>query len=72
MPKFKRDVMPNPVANNSVNVFQIEEITKTGHSWALRPCGTYHSMMNFEVRVGPNVSAYLRQRIDGGNAGPCG
>ncbi|WP_234821858.1 cytochrome c oxidase subunit II, partial [Mycobacterium tuberculosis] len=27
---FKRDVMPNPVANNSVNVFQIEEITKTG------------------------------------------
>ena len=27
---FKRDVMPNPIANNSVNVFQVEEITKTG------------------------------------------
>jgi cytochrome c oxidase subunit II len=65
---FKRDVMPNPVANNSVNVFQVEEITKTGafvgHCAEL--CGTYHSMMNFEVRVvQPNdFKAYLQQRID--------
>ena len=30
-------------------------------------CGTYHSMMNFEVRVvEPNdFKAYLQQRIDG-------
>lgn len=30
-------------------------------------CGTYHSMMNFEVRVvTPNdFKAYLQQRIDG-------
>lgn len=50
---FKRDVMPNPVANNSVNVFQIEEITKTGAfvGHCAEMCGTYHSMMNFEVRV---------------------
>src|SRR6201987_1941257 len=66
---FKRDVMPNPVANNSVNVFQVSEITKTGafvgHCAEL--CGTYHSMMNFEVRVvQPNdFKAYLQKRIDG-------
>jgi cytochrome c oxidase subunit II len=66
---FKRDVMPNPVANNSVNVFQVEEITKTGafvgHCAEL--CGTYHSMMNFEVRVVPpnDFRAYLQQRIEG-------
>ncbi|MEQ0573040.1 aa3-type cytochrome oxidase subunit II [Mycobacterium tuberculosis] len=66
---FKRDVMPNPVANNSVNVFQIEEITKTGAfvGHCAEMCGTYHSMMNFEVRVvTPNdFKAYLQQRIDG-------
>jgi cytochrome c oxidase subunit 2 len=66
---FKRDVMPNPVANNSVNVFQVSEITKTGafvgHCAEL--CGTYHSMMNFEVRVvqPSDFKAYLQQRING-------
>jgi cytochrome c oxidase subunit II len=66
---FKRDVMPNPAANNSVNVFQVGEITKTGafvgHCAEL--CGTYHSMMNFEVRVvQPNdFKTYLTQRIGG-------
>jgi cytochrome c oxidase subunit 2 len=65
---FKRDVMPNPAANNSVNVFQVEKITKTGafvgHCAEL--CGTYHSMMNFEVRVvqPSDFKAYLQQRID--------
>jgi cytochrome c oxidase subunit II len=66
---FKRDVMPNPVANNSVNVFQVEQITKTGAfvGHCAEMCGTYHSMMNFEVRVvQPNdFKAYLQQRIDG-------
>lgn len=66
---FKRDVMPNPVANNSVNVFQVAEITKTGAfvGHCAEMCGTYHSMMNFEVRVvQPNdFKAYLQQRIDG-------
>jgi cytochrome c oxidase subunit II len=66
---FKRDVMPNPVANNSVNVFQVEEITKTGAfvGHCAEMCGTYHSMMNFEVRVVPanDFKAYLQQRIDG-------
>ncbi|HUH72639.1 MAG TPA: cytochrome c oxidase subunit II [Mycobacterium sp.] len=65
---FKRDVMPNPEANNSVNVFQVE-ITKTGAfvGHCAEMCGTYHSMMNFEVRVVPpnDFKAYLQQRING-------
>ena len=66
---FKRDVIPNPEANHSVNVFQVEEITRTGafvgHCAEL--CGTYHAMMNFEVRVvEPNdFVAFLQQRIAG-------
>ncbi len=66
---FKRDVLPNPEANNSVNVFQVDEITKTGAfvGHCAEFCGTYHSMMNFEVRVvAPNdFKAYLQQRIAG-------
>lgn len=55
---FKRDVMPNPKANNSDNVFQISKIElpdgQTTGAFVGRcteMCGTYHSMMNFEVRV---------------------
>ncbi len=66
---FKRDVMPNPKANNSDNTFQISEIFKTGAfvGRCTEMCGTYHSMMNFELRVvEPNdFKAYLQQRIDG-------
>ncbi|WP_102142656.1 aa3-type cytochrome oxidase subunit II [Mycobacterium hubeiense] len=66
---FKRDVMPNPKENNSDNVFQVSEITKTGAfvGRCAEMCGTYHSMMNFEVRVvEPNdFKAYLQQRIGG-------
>lgn len=66
---FKRDVMPNPKANNSVNVYQVEQITKTGAfvGHCAEMCGTYHSMMNFEVRVvsANDFKAYLRQRMAG-------
>jgi cytochrome c oxidase subunit II len=66
---FKRDVMPYPQANHSVNVFQIAEITRTGPfvGRCAEMCGTYHSMMNFEVRVvQPNdFKAYLEQRLAG-------
>ncbi|GBE64790.1 cytochrome c oxidase subunit 2 [Mycobacterium sp. MFM001] len=66
---FKRDVMPDPEANHSVNRYQVEEITKTGAfvGRCAEMCGTYHSMMNFEVRVvAPNdFKAYLQQRIAG-------
>jgi cytochrome c oxidase subunit II len=66
---FKRDVMPDPKANHSDNIFQITEINKTGAfvGRCAEMCGTYHSMMNFELRVvEPNdFKAYLQQRIDG-------
>ena len=65
---FKRDVMPDPKANNSDNVFQISEILETGAfvGRCTEMCGTYHSMMNFEVRVvEPNdFKAYLQFRED--------
>jgi cytochrome c oxidase subunit II len=66
---FKRDVMPDPKANNSDNKFQVEKINETGAfvGRCTEMCGTYHSMMNFELRVvSPNdFKAYLQQRIDG-------
>jgi cytochrome c oxidase subunit II len=66
---FKRDVMPDPKANHSDNVFQVTEITKTGAfvGRCAEMCGTYHSMMNFEVRVvEPNdFKAYMQERMAG-------
>jgi cytochrome c oxidase subunit 2 len=66
---FKRDVLPEPKANHSDNIFQVSEITKTGAfvGRCTEMCGTYHSMMNFEVRVvEPNdFKAYLQQREAG-------
>ena len=65
---FKRDVMPDPKANHSDNVFQVSEIQETGAfvGRCTEMCGTYHSMMNFEVRVvEPNdFKAYLQYRSD--------
>ena len=71
---FKRDAMPHPTANHSDNVFQISEITlpdgKTSGAFVGRCaelCGTYHSMMNFEVRaVTPEkFETYLAARKSG-------
>ncbi len=66
---FKRDVLPDPEANHSDNVFQVSEINQTGAfvGRCTEMCGTYHAMMNFELRVvEPNdFKAYLDQRIDG-------
>ena len=66
---FKRDVFPNPEANHSVNVFQVAEIEKTGAfvGHCAEMCGTYHAMMNFEVRAvsANDFKAYLEQRRNG-------
>ena len=66
---FKRDVYPDPQANNSDNKFQISEINQTGAfvGRCAELCGTYHSMMNFEVRaVEPNdFKTYMEQRMAG-------
>ncbi|WP_433663397.1 aa3-type cytochrome oxidase subunit II [Nocardia sp. CA-128927] len=50
---FKRDVMPNPKENHSDNIFQITKIEKEGAfvGRCAEMCGTFHSMMNFEVRA---------------------
>ncbi|GFG55112.1 cytochrome C oxidase subunit II [Mycolicibacterium agri] len=66
---FKRDVYPDPQANNSDNKFQISEINQTGAfvGRCAELCGTFHSMMNFEVRaVEPNdFKTYMEQRMAG-------
>lgn len=66
---FKRDVFPNPEANHSENIWQVEKINETGAfvGRCAEMCGTYHSMMNFEIRVVPadDFKTYLQARIDG-------
>ncbi|MBU8812258.1 aa3-type cytochrome oxidase subunit II [Mycolicibacterium goodii] len=66
---FKRDVLPEPKANNSDNIFQVSEIQQTGAfvGRCTEMCGTFHAMMNFEVRVvEPNdFKAYIDQRNAG-------
>ena len=50
---FKRDVYAHPEANQQQRAFQIEKITETGAfvGRCAEMCGTYHAMMNFELRV---------------------
>lgn len=63
---FKRDVMPNPKENHTDNVFQISEIEKEGAfvGRCAEMCGTFHAMMNFEVRaVSPDkFTRYIQLR----------
>ncbi len=66
---FKRDVFPDPKENHSDNIFQISKIEKEGAfvGRCAEMCGTYHSMMNFEVRaVSPEkFDRYLAARQAG-------
>ena len=66
---FKRDAFPNPEANHSDNTWQVEQINETGAfvGRCAEMCGTYHSMMNFEIRVVPadDFKTYLQARIAG-------
>jgi cytochrome c oxidase subunit II len=50
---FKRDVFPEPKKNNQDNTFQIDRIDRTGSfvGRCAELCGTYHAVMNFEVRA---------------------
>ncbi|APT92203.1 cytochrome B [Corynebacterium phocae] len=50
---FKRDVYAHPEANQQERRFQVEEINQEGAfvGRCSEMCGTYHSMMNFELRV---------------------
>ncbi|MCI4675387.1 aa3-type cytochrome oxidase subunit II [Candidatus Mycolicibacterium alkanivorans] len=66
---FKRDAFPDPAANHSDNKFQVAEIEQTGAfvGRCAEMCGTYHSMMNFEIRVvsADDFKAYMNARIAG-------
>lgn len=66
---FKRDVFPDPVANHTENIWQVSEISQTGAfvGRCAEMCGTFHSMMNFEVRVvsAADFKTYLQARISG-------
>lgn len=63
---FKRDVMPHPEKNHQERRFQIEGIEKEGAfvGRCAEMCGTYHAMMNFEIRaVSPDTfTRYLEYR----------
>ena len=50
---FKRDVFPLPEVNDQDNVWQIDGIEREGAfvGRCAELCGTYHAMMNFEVRA---------------------
>jgi cytochrome c oxidase subunit 2 len=50
---FKRDVFPNPERNDQDNVWQIDSIEREGAfvGRCAELCGSYHAMMNFEVRA---------------------
>lgn len=50
---FKRDAYAHPEANKSQRRFQVEEIFEEGAfvGRCAEMCGTYHAMMNFEIRV---------------------
>ena len=62
-------MLPNPKENHSDNVFQISEIEQEGAfvGRCAEMCGTYHAMMNFEVRaVSPEAfESYMDARRDG-------
>ncbi len=64
---FKRDAYAHPEANQQERRFQIEEITKEGAfvGRCAEMCGTYHAMMNFELRVvsPEKFTEYMKFRI---------
>ncbi|CAM3134407.1 MULTISPECIES: cytochrome c oxidase subunit II [Actinomycetes] len=69
---FKRDVFPFPEENHTDNRFQVSSIDREGAfvGRCAEMCGTYHSMMNFEVRaVSPEeFDRYIKFRESNPNA----
>ncbi|HMS77548.1 cytochrome c oxidase subunit II [uncultured Gordonia sp.] len=64
---FKRDVMPFPKQNHSDSRFQVSKIEREGAfvGRCAEMCGTFHSMMNFEVRAvsRQTFDSYIQARI---------
>lgn len=50
---YKLDVMPAPGQNQQLNKFQVEQIDREGAfvGRCAEMCGSYHAMMNFELRA---------------------
>ena len=50
---YKLDVMPHPGSNQQLSMFQVERIEREGAfvGRCAEMCGTYHAMMNFELRA---------------------
>ncbi len=69
---YKLDVMPHPGKNQQMSFFQIEEIEREGAfvGRCAEMCGTYHAMMNFELRaVSPeDFARYIEFREDNPSA----
>ncbi|MBC6794252.1 cytochrome c oxidase subunit II [Corynebacterium sp. LK28] len=69
---FKRDAFPHPEANRSERRFQVESIDKEGAfvGRCAEMCGTYHAMMNFELRVvsPEKFEQYMKFRQDNPDA----
>ena len=64
---FKRDVYSHPEANQQERSFQVESIEEGAYvGRCAEMCGTYHAMMNFELRVvSPDAfSEYMQYRLD--------
>ena len=67
---FKRDVFPSPEKNDQKNTWVIEKIERPGSfvGRCAEYCGSYHSMMNFEVRALPaglfDQYMQLRQQVN--------
>ncbi|GAA5171736.1 cytochrome c oxidase subunit II [Pseudonocardia eucalypti] len=65
---FKRDVFPDPEKNDTDNTFVIDKIERQGAfvGRCAELCGSYHSVMNFEVRaLSPDLYAkYLQKRTE--------
>lgn len=69
---FKRDAFAHPEANQQQRSFQVEAIEEEGAfvGRCAEMCGTYHAMMNFELRVvtPEQFTDYLAFRLDNPDA----
>nr|WP_123931003.1 cytochrome c oxidase subunit II [Corynebacterium choanae] len=64
---FKRDAYPHPEASHAQRRFQVSKIEKEGAfvGRCAEMCGTYHAMMNFEIRAvsRDKFAEYMKFRI---------
>ena len=68
---FKRDAYSHPEANQSQRSFQVASIEEGAYvGRCAEMCGTYHAMMNFELRVvsPEDFTNYMEFRMDNPDA----